>query len=259
MSGDEPDLVRSFIDGARAGTAGGLLIEGDALLLDGWWQAAFRLADDAFLVRAEAPPVPTDLVDRLTGALHAAGLEEIPGEHKLVHAVTYAELSVVGVHWTLWAPDAPRGTAALGARAAPESMPQEWAPSVSDDPALGDLSAEFARSLVDGMPVSVVLAVGLDDETVAGLVAAAPGCRVESRRLEEAVTACGRLVPHLVVVDASGDEGRRFLLEFRAEACGRHVPVAAVTEGDVPPGADTTLDPRRSPSSWREQLVRLLP
>lgn len=275
----DAELIEEFVAGARTGGTADLHVEGDALYLNAWWHTAFRLAPDAYLVRDDPPPVPTDVVDRLTRALRERGLAEIPGEHPLIEAVTYAELSVVGVDWAVWAPDARRAEEALGERAAPEDVPEtvadpvpdpalapapglgapEWAPGVADDPRMGDLSAQFARSLVGGMPPSVILAVGLGEETVAALRDAAPACRVEPRGFDDAVAACGALVPHVVVVDATGEEGRRFLLEFRAEACGRHVPVAAVTEEDLPRGADTVLDPRRSPSTWEGELVQLLP
>lgn len=258
------DLVAAFIDGAGDGRAGNLNIVGDVLHLDGWWQAAVRLADDAFIVRAEPPPQPSDVIDRLGGVLRERGLVEIPGEHPLVQAVTYAELSLVGVQWAVWAPDPERAEAALGQRAAPESEARDWEPghapmASSDAVAMGDLSAEFAASLLDGMPTSVVLGVGLDAGTVAGLEEALPDCRVEGRAFDQAVEACGVLVPHLVIVQASGQEGRQFLLEFRAEACGRHVPVAAVTDGALPKGADTTLDADSSPADWAPTLERMLP
>lgn len=261
------DLVAAFVGGAQEGRSGNLNIVGDVLYLDGWWQASLRLADDAFIVRAEPPPEPSGVLDDLAGVLQEQGLSEIPGEHPLIQAVTYAELSLVGVAWTLWAPDAQRGEAALGGRAAPEPQPQDWeaaavgaaaAAAPSEAAAMGDLSAEFAASLLGGMPTSVVLTVGLADAAVAGVEAAVPDCRVEARSFGEAIEACGVIVPHLVLVDASGEEGRRFLLEFRAEACGRHVPVAAITGGELPSGADTTLDPA-SPSDWAPVLQRMLP
>lgn len=256
---DATNLVEAYLDGARKGHAPNLLIHGEVLYFHGWWQAAFRLADDAYIVRAEAPPAPTDVVELLHAGLADRGLRSIPGEHPLVHAVTFTELDLAAVEWTLWAPGTERGETALAARAAPEVAAGGSAPRVDDHPALGDLSAEFARSLAEGMPVSVVLAVGLDDRTVAGLEAAVPAARVQTASLDEAVATCGVTVPHLVIVDASSDEGRRFLLEFRAEACGRHVPVAAVTDGAAPPGADATLDAQAPPAAWQAQLVALLP
>jgi hypothetical protein len=261
---DVPSLIEAYLAGARQGVApGGLYVEGDVLYLDGWWQAAFRLATDAYLVQAEPPPSSTHAIELLQAGLARRGLQTIPGEHPLVHAVTYAELSLTGVEWTLWASDAERGQTALTHRTAPETAPDVgWsasAPSVWDHPAAGDVSADFAASLQAGMPPSVVLAVGLDPERVAELEAVVPDCRVQAADLGGAVAACGATVPHLVIADAATEDGRRFLLEFRAEACGRHVPVAAVADDAGVTGADVTLDAAVSPAAWGDQLRALLP
>lgn len=252
-------LIESFLEGARRGLAPSLYIEGDVLHLDGWWQAAFRLTDDVYLVRADPPPSPSDVVDRLAAGLRRRGLQPIPGEHPLVQPVTYAELSLTGVEWTLWSVDAERGQQVLAARAAPDVGVGGSAPSVWDHPAAGDLSEDFAKSMRDGMPQSVILTVGLDEEAVADLEGVVPDCRVQAAGFDDAVAACGVTVPHLVVVDASTEYGRHFLLEFRAEACGRHVPVAAISDVDEVPGADVVLDPRRSPAAWGGEVERLLP
>lgn len=279
---DDVELVDAFVNGACSGIADKISVHGDVLSLDGWWQAAFRLEDDAFIVRDEPPPVTTVALKRLPDVLRHRGLRQIPGEHPLIQAVIYAELTVTGVAWTLWATHAERGEAALAQRAAPDTPtlqqpfgddlspagsssgagsggPGRGAPSVWDHPAAGDLSAEFAASLQDGFPTPVVLAVGLSDDAVDELRAAMPRCRVEAEDLDGAVDTCGAIVPHLVIVEASTEAGRRFLLEFRAEACGRHVPVGAVTDGDAPAGADFPLDVRQPPSAWQADLLERLP
>lgn len=262
---DVPGLIEAYLDGARSGRAlGGLYIEGDVLCVDGWWQAACRLAEHAFILRAESPPSATHALELLTAGFERRGLQPVPGEHPLAQAVIYTELSLSGVEWTLWALDPEEGQAALAARAAPDvadapSAPAPSAPSVWDHPAAGDLSADFAASLQEGMPASVVLTVGLDAQRVAELEAVVPDCRVQAADLAEAIAACGVTVPHLVIVDGATEDGRRFLLEFRAEAGGRHVPVAAVADADGAPGADITLDAAAAPAAWEDQLRRLLP
>lgn len=261
---DDHDVILAFVEGNRRGQGPTLTIAGDALYLDGWWQGAFRLSGDAVMVQSEPPPEPSPVVDDLRAVLRRRGLREIPGEHPLTEAVAYAELTLAGVEWELWAVDEARANAALAARANHEPGPEEWAtlPLKLDVETVkrGDMSAEFAAAIVDGMPRSTVLAVGLDEETVEGLEAVVPDCLVESRQHREAIGACGIIVPHLVVVDATEEKGRRFLLEFRAEACGRVVPVAALTaDGEVPPGANVALDPAIAPAGWQDQLVALLP
>lgn len=278
---DDVELVEAFVAGARSGIADKISVHDDVLSLDGWWHAAFRLEEQAFIVRAEPPPESTVALKRLPDVLRHHGLRHIPGEHPLIQAVTYTELTVTGVAWTLWATHAEHGEAALVHRAAPDTptLQQPFAddlstetaasgglggldrgaPSVWDHPAAGDLSAEFAASLHNGFPVPVILAVGFSDDTVDALRSAVPNCRVEAEGLDDAVDTCAALVPHLVLVDASTDAGRRFLLEFRAEACGRHVPVGAVTEGDAPAGADFPLDPHQPRAAWQRQLLERLP
>lgn len=268
---EAPELVEAYLAGARSGSTAGVYIEGDVLHLGGMWQAVLRLDDDVYLVRAEAPPDAdaAALLDRLRARLSGRGVQPIPGEHPLVQAVTYAELSVVAVDWELWATDPERGQARLAHRAAPDAMaqdwvaaepgPEQWSGPLAEPAGYGDMSAEFAKSMVGGMPRTVVLAVDCSEEVVAGLEATVPDCRVEARAMGEAVSACGVLVPHAVVVDARTERARRFLLEFRAEACGRHVPVAALAEGEPPPGADVALDPRLPAQAWQDTLIRLLP
>ena len=70
---------------------------------------------------------------------------------------------------------------------------------------------------------------------------------------------CGGIIPTVVVIDASAQTGKEFVMELRAAACGRFLPVVAVTPDTVVPlGADIALDPAE-PSSWVEPIRRLLP
>ncbi|HJV09416.1 MAG TPA: hypothetical protein VJ653_07030, partial [Acidimicrobiales bacterium] len=67
------------------------------------------------------------------------------------------------------------------------------------------------------------------------------------------------IIPTVVLVDATGQTGKEFMMELRAAACGRFLPVAAVTpERVVPLGADITLDPA-TPEAWIDPIRRLLP
>lgn len=269
----ERELVEAFVAGARAGSVPGLLVDGDLLYVEGWWHAALRIADDVFIVRAEAPPRSTLVLELLAASLKQAGLRPVPGgDNPLINPITFTTGDVSGLEWDLWAPSESLGAAAITQRAGGEPgstsgfdlvgvFETAGRPLSENLPGnQGDISAEFAESLMgDGTPAPVVLAVGLLDDHVSGLRDALPACKLESRSIEEAVSACGIIKPDLVVVDASTDRGRNFLLEFRAEACGRFVPVAAVTRDPVPPGADTTLEPAASPAGWSGQLGPLLP
>ncbi|HVL99217.1 MAG TPA: hypothetical protein VM324_07995 [Egibacteraceae bacterium] len=270
------ELVEAFVNGERDGSVPGLQIQGDVLYVGGWWHAALRVTPDVYVVRAEPPPKPVPVLELLAVALERSGLQAVDGgDNPLINAITYVTADVSGLEWTLWAPDAERGAAAIAHRAGSETAPASGQESdigvfegfdAPGEPLTenlpgnyGDISAEFARALLDGMPIPVVLAVGLGEDVVTDLEMLLPSCRIEHRSFDDAIATCGMLKPDLVLVDTAEDRGQRFVLEFRAEACGRVVPVAAVSVDDVPPGADVTLDPRTGPLAWQDQLVALLP
>lgn len=268
-------LVEAFVAGARSGSVPGLQVTGDVLYVAGWWHAALRIAKDTFIVRAEPPPEPVPVFDLLTVGLERSGLKVVEGgDNPLINAITYVEADVSGLEWDLWAPSAERGAQAIAQRAGAETLPATGAGAGFDLEAwdspgepltenlpgnFGDISAQFAEALLDGMPTPVVVTVGMPDGVVTDLRTLLSACRVESQSLDEALSACGLLKPDLVLVDAEGDRGRRFILELRAEACGRVIPIVAVTDDPVPPGANVTLDAQKGPMDWHEQLLALLP
>ena len=110
-----------------------------------------------------------------------------------------------------------------------------------------------------GVSVTVVVAVGLGTATLDQLRLAVPECRFESVSLDVALDACGPLHPALVIVDATTQEGREFIMEFRADACGRFLPVVALTHDELPLGADLALAPDQDPNGWAEPIRQLLP
>jgi hypothetical protein len=258
---DDHDVIQAFVHhGARRAFGPTLHVEGDALFLEGWWHAALRISPDTFIVRNEEPPTPSVALGQLTDELAARALREVGEDLPLIQPVTYVELSLGSVSWTLWAPDLPSGEQALAARTGRESFLTETSPAGAG--ATTDFSTELggARRLA-GLPPSVLLAVGLDQGRTEELQTALPDCSVEARAFQEITPdACGSLLPALVLVDATGSTGRDFIMELRASACGRFVPVAALTDGaDVPLGAEEALDPTRPVTGWVETLRRLLP
>jgi hypothetical protein len=158
----------------------------------------------------------------------------------------------------LWSTDLNSAEHALAERAGAESFFEETA--ASDAPV--DFRAELggARRLA-GLPPSLILAVGLDPTHTRSLEDAFPDCRVESRTLEDLTPdACGALIPTVILVDATAQAGREFVMELRASACGRFLPVAAlVGGGEAPLGADVALDPQQGPSGWLAPIRDLLP
>lgn len=268
-------LVEAFVGGARSGSVPGLQVTGDVLYVAGWWHAALRITDDVFIVRAEPPPEPVPVFDLLTVCLERSGLQAVEGgDNPLINAVTYVEADVSGLEWHLWATSAERGAEAIAQRVGTETAPPSGAPAGFDLQAwdtpgealtenlpgnFGDISAQFAEAFLEGMPTPVVVTVGLPADVVTDLKALLPACRVEAQDMGEALSACGLLKPDLVLVDAHEDRGRHFILELRGEACGRSIPIVAVTRDPVPPGANVSLDSTASPLDWHGQLVELLP
>ncbi len=266
---DDREVVRAFVTaGARQGFGPSLNIERDALLFDGWWHAAFRVAPETFIVRYDEPPGQTTVLADLAGELSGRGLAAVGQDLPVVVALTYAELSLSGgVGWTLWSRDAASGQADLAARIGAESYLE--GPGVEDpggyEPVLTepvpDLSAELegARRMA-GLPPTVVAAVGVGRAKLNQLQPVMPECRFEWVPVDTALNACSPLGPALVLVDATTQLAREFIMEFRADACGRFLPVVALThDEEVPLGADLALDPDQDPLSWVEPLRRLLP
>jgi hypothetical protein len=257
---EDLEVVRAFVDeGAKRAFGPSLHIEGDVLFYDGWWQASVRVSPRVFAVRSEDPPDDTAVLQQLADVLAARRLEDQGTDFPLVAAITYAEIALGPVGWSVWAPDADTAQADLHERVGRDSFLGD---EVSPTPVDLDYSAELggARRL-SGLPPSLILALGIEHTQTQALAELLTDCRFESRPLA-AVTpeVCGSLLPTLVLVDATSQTGREFVMELRAAACGRLVPVVALTGGaELPLGADAAVDPRSPPATWVEPIRTLLP
>ena len=257
---DDGEVIQAFVDGgARRAFGPTLHIEGDVLFYDGWWQAALRFGPDAFAIRGEEPPAGSDVRERVAAELTARHLEPLGTDFPLIGAFTYAEIALGPVAWVLWAPDIARGQAALEARVGKESF---LGGEVSPNPVDPDFTAEIggARRLA-GLPASIVLTVGVTSAQAEELAASLPECRFVNKSLEGVTPeVCGSIIPTLIMVDATADIGRELIMELRAAACSRFIPVVALTpDGGPPPGADAAVDPRRPAAAWAEPIRQLLP
>jgi len=256
---EDAEVVEAFVSGgARRAFGPNLHIENDCLFLDGWWQAGYRIAPDAFALRNEETPNATTALDDIAAALSAAGLRNVALDHPLVPAITFAEIALPPVSWTMWSTDADTADTAIRTRLGKDEFLENGALEVSDP----DISTELggARRLA-GLPASVILTVGVDDGKVESLAKILDDCRFESRALGEIEPeVCGALIPTLVLVDATERKGQEFVMQLRAAACGRFLPVVAVTQSqEAPLGADTTVHPGSDPSTWAEPIRGLLP
>jgi hypothetical protein len=256
---DDRGVIDHFLSGSGEGAGPSLHIENDVLMLGGWWHLAIRLGPKVFMVREEEPRVVSPAPAELLEVLHTRALHRVLEGHPLAQPIAYAHISVAGVEWAVWGPDRRTAEAALAEWAGRESVPRDLEPG--DMGVIEEHGSDFegARRIAD-LPPAVLLTVGLPTEQAGALRAALPEYRFEHRPLEPAaLVACGELRPTVVVVNATERAGREFVMELRAEACGRFVPVAAVTFEDGPPaGADVALAADRSPGTWRADLLNYL-
>ncbi|MDQ3569513.1 MAG: hypothetical protein M3396_02605 [Actinomycetota bacterium] len=264
---DDREVVQAFVArGATRGFGVTLHIDRDALLLDGWWQAAFRVAPLVFIVRVDQPPSAAAPLEHLAAELTAQGLTSMADDLgpliPLIGALTYAELSLGGgVGWSLWAVDRSSGEAALRGRVGAESFLDDAVDAEVDRPEpLLDVGAELegTRRML-GLDPTVVLAVGLHGSALGRLQAGMPDCRFESVPVDMAIDACAVMSPALVLVDATGEAGRAFVYQLRSEPRGRSLPVVALSQDQLPLGAEVALDPDHDPLTWVEPIRRLLP
>lgn len=252
-------MVEALVTGgARHAFGSKLHIEGDCLVLDGWWEAAFRVGPTTFAVRAEPPPGGATVVDDVAAELAAQGLQEVPVDPSLLCAITYTAIDLGLVDWKLWSSDVATAQAALAARAGYDTFLTDGG---LDAPRLDDYAAELGGARRSaGLPALLVIAVGVDPAAVEAMVPALDGCRIEARAWGEIEPGdCAAMMANLVLVDATSEEGPAFVTGLRATPVGRTLPVAAVTSGGTVVGADATVDARDSPWQWAEHLRNLLP
>ena len=258
---EDLEVIDAFVNGGAERAFGSALhIESNTLMLDGWWHACVRVAPDVFAVRNEPPPRDTTILDDVAAVLAAKGLSNVGSDMPEITFITYTTLSLGFVSWNLWATDIEAGRVALTSKVTEESFLENK--TYYDPQREVDYSAELGGARLNaGLPPSVVLTVGLPNEVVAPLEQELSNCRVESRAFGQiSPDGCGALIPSLIVIDASDQQGKEFCMEFRAVACGRFIPVLAVTPDAIPPlGADAAVSAAEDPHAWVEPIRNLLP
>jgi hypothetical protein len=255
---EDTEVISAFVhEAARTAFGPSLHLEGDCLFFDGWWQACFRISPEAFALRNEAPPRETDALKLVAAELSARGLQPVESNPDLLYAITYTEIALGLVQWEVWAADTATANAAIAARAGADAFLGDYTNEFKE----ADYSAEIGGARrTAGLPPSIILTVGLDDDDTRALQGHMSDCRFETRSFD-AITPemCGSIIPTVVLIDATGKAGKDFVMELRAAACGRFLPVAAVTsDAQVPLGADVALEPA-NPTGWVDTIRRLLP
>ena len=254
---DDREVVEAFVSGgARHAFGSKLHVEGDCLVFDGWWEAAFRISPDVFALRSESPPDESTLLDDVAAALRGRGAQQVDTNPALLVAITYTSIDLGAADWTLWSNDAATAEAALARRAGEESFFGDG-PTAEMQPF--DYSVEMGGARRSaGLPAHLVLTVGVDDEAVAAMAEKLVDCRVEPRVMGEIrPDECATLLADLVLVDATSQDGADFLVDIRAT--GRFVPLVAISDAGPLLGADATVDPAATPAAWAEHIRSLLP
>ena len=255
---EDAEVINAFVhEGARTAFGPTLHLEGDCLFFDGWWQACFRISPQAYAVRNEDPPRETDVLKQVSAELSMLNLQPVETNPSLLYAITYTEIALGLVQWQVWAADAASADAAIAARAGADSFLGDYAEEFKE----ADYTAELGGARrVAGLPPSVILTVGVDEDAARAIQSHMSDCRFETRTFDTIQPEmCGALIPTVVVIDAREQTGKEFVMELRAAACGRFLPVVAVTaDRQVPLGADVAVDPS-DPPSWVDSIRRLLP
>lgn len=257
----DSELIEAFLDGtSQRGFGETMHVEGDVILIDGYWHACMRISEKTFVVRAEEPPGDPKTMVAITDALGARGLSHVADDHPGITVLTMNKASLGYVSWSVWSTDAATGDADLARAATEESFFEQT--DYHNPTAETDYTAELhgARRLA-GLPTSVILTVGVDDDRLATLGRALGDCVFVSKRFGEIEPdACGSLVPTLILVEASEERGKQFVMQLRAASCSRILPVVAVTPaGETPLGADGAVAAEGDPSAWAPPIRSLLP
>jgi hypothetical protein len=259
---DDREVIDAFVNqGARRGFGTSVHIEGDdVLMLDGWWHLALRVSDDAFIVRDEEPPRETTVLQDIAQALAARGLSHVASDLPGLPVLTMSKASLGFVQWHVWAADLAAAHAAVAAAVTEDSFFQDT--EYYNPTATPDYSSELAGARrLAGLPPSIVLTIGLPSDRVEQLEKALDDCRIVAKAFGEIdPDGCGALIPTAIVIDASHDQGREFMMQLRAVACGRFTPVVAVTPEVMPPlGADAAVSEEDDTLAWVPPIRNLLP
>ena len=257
---EDSEVINAFVhEGARTAFGPTTHLEGDCLFLDGWWQVCFRVSPQVFAMRNEPPPRETDVLDQIKMELSAMDMQPVGTNPDLLYAITYTEIALGIVQWEVWAADSATAESGIRARAGLDAFLGDYAVDAPLHEA--DYTAELGGARRSaGLPPSVVLTVGVDEDKTRALQAHLSDCRFETRSFDTITPEmCGSIIPTVVLIDATGQTGKEFVMELRAAACGRFLPVAAITtDTQVPLGADIALGPA-DPNAWVDPIRRLLP
>ena len=257
----DSELIDAFIDrGSKQAFAETLHIEGDVILLDGYWHVCLRVSPNTFLVRAEEPPMETTVIEDLATALKSRHKSHVASDLPGITVLTMEKASLGYVEWDVWADDLAQGKADVDKAVTTDTelVHGDYYEIQTET----DYTAELhgARRLA-GLPTSVILSIGVGTDRLDSLGEVLDDCVFVPKRFGEIdADQCGSLVPTLILVEASEQVGREFVMQLRAASCSRVLPLIAVTPGgEVAMGADAAVDGEADPHTWAPRIRNLLP
>jgi hypothetical protein len=256
---EDREVLEAFVGGGAVHAFGPKLhIEGDTLAFDGWWKAAFRVANDTFAVREDPVPDQSTALDGLTECLRSHGLHPVGADPSLLVAITYTALDLGAVDWAVWSTSQATAEADLAARAGIDSFFDDAAGAVRS-PSVHEAQRGGARRTA-GLAPLVVVAVGADKSALDAMAGALGNCRIEARTFGQTdPEECVSLLPDLTFVDATSATGVTFAIGLRATARGASLPMVAVCDDRTWTPADVTVSPDETPEEWAAHILRLLP
>ena len=258
---EDIQLIDAFVNGtSQGGFAETIHVEGDVLILDGYWHFLMRVGGETFILRNEETPIESKVLEQTARVLRDRGLQHVASDLPGLTVLTMNKASLGYVDWDVWAPDLPTGEADV-ARAVTDDT--TFAQTEYYNPmAETDYTAELhgARRLAQ-LPTWVILSVGVNQEPLEKLEAALGDCVFVQKRFGEIEPdQCGSLVPTLILVEATDQVGREFVMQLRAASCSRILPLVAVTSDGTPPvGADAAVGAGEDPAAWVPPIRSLLP
>ena len=184
----------------------------------------------------------------MAAALRTRGLMPLGADFPGIVLLTYTTLDLGFAPWVLWSTDRATGEADLNAKVTEESF---LGGEAASGPVVEPQNTARGARRVAGSASRVVLAVGVAKGAAAALARGLADTRVERRDFDDIQPDdCGSFLPTLVLVDATGRTGSRFVLELQAGDSVRAPVVAVTTGGVMQAGADATVDAVATPDSW---------
>lgn len=102
---ERSELLHQWMNGRVVPAGESLGVEGDALLVDGWWPVAVRLDPTTFMLRIDDTCPHPQVPGEVAAALTAGGFENLDGDWAVVESISLQRLGLLGARWQIWGVD----------------------------------------------------------------------------------------------------------------------------------------------------------